>query len=112
MSNWTEERVELLRALWAQGVSAKDIALRLGGVTRNAVIGKVHSLDLRRIRPMPKKLTAEDRRTDEGSWEFRQRALTQDVRLAIAETASLAELKQVLDGLITSGTLQLHLPKG
>jgi GcrA cell cycle regulator len=43
---WTEERVELLTKLWAEGLSASQIAARLGGVTRNAVIGKVHRLGL------------------------------------------------------------------
>ena len=43
---WTEERVELLRKLWAEGLSASQIAGRLGEVTRNAVIGKVHRLGL------------------------------------------------------------------
>ncbi|MGZ5849663.1 MAG: GcrA family cell cycle regulator, partial [Methyloceanibacter sp.] len=36
---WNEERVELLKKLWAEGLSASQIASRLGGVTRNAVIG-------------------------------------------------------------------------
>ncbi|HRK63637.1 MAG TPA: GcrA family cell cycle regulator, partial [Terricaulis sp.] len=37
---WTEERVATLRKLWAEGLSASQIAKQLGGVTRNAVIGK------------------------------------------------------------------------
>lgn len=44
--NWTDERVELLKKLWADGLSASQIAAQLGGVTRNAVIGKVHRLSL------------------------------------------------------------------
>lgn len=43
---WTEERVEVLKKLWAEGHSASQIAKELGGVTRNAVIGKVHRLGL------------------------------------------------------------------
>ena len=43
---WTEERVELLKKLWQDGLSASQIAAELGGVTRNAVIGKVHRLGL------------------------------------------------------------------
>lgn len=43
---WSEERVTLLRKLWAEGLSASQIAKQLGGVTRNAVIGKVHRLGL------------------------------------------------------------------
>lgn len=43
---WTDDRVELLKKLWAEGLSASQIAGQLGGVTRNAVIGKVHRLGL------------------------------------------------------------------
>jgi GcrA cell cycle regulator len=43
---WNDERVELLKKLWAEGLSASQIAGRLGDVTRNAVIGKVHRLGL------------------------------------------------------------------
>lgn len=44
--SWTDERVELLKKLWAEGLSASQIATQLGGVSRNAVIGKVHRLKL------------------------------------------------------------------
>jgi GcrA cell cycle regulator len=44
--SWTDERVELLKKLWQDGLSASQIAAELGGVTRNAVIGKVHRLGL------------------------------------------------------------------
>ena len=44
--SWTDERVELLKKLWSDGLSASQIAAELGGVTRNAVIGKVHRLGL------------------------------------------------------------------
>ena len=43
---WTDERVEQLKTLWAEGLSASQIANKMGGVTRNAVIGKVHRLGL------------------------------------------------------------------
>ena len=43
---WTDERVETLKKLWADGLSASQIAGELGGITRNAVIGKVHRLGL------------------------------------------------------------------
>ena len=43
---WTEDRVEILSKLWAEGLSASQIAKELGEVTRNAVIGKVHRLGL------------------------------------------------------------------
>ncbi|RNC97083.1 GcrA family cell cycle regulator [Oceaniradius stylonematis] len=44
--SWTDERVEMLKKLWADGLSASQIAAKLGGVSRNAVIGKVHRLKL------------------------------------------------------------------
>ncbi|GGE92902.1 GcrA cell cycle regulator [Stappia taiwanensis] len=44
--SWTSERVDLLKKLWSDGLSASQIAAELGGVTRNAVIGKVHRLGL------------------------------------------------------------------
>src|SRR5437763_8020846 len=46
MQTWTDERVERLKKLWADGLSASQIAGELGGITRNAVIGKVHRLGL------------------------------------------------------------------
>ena len=45
--SWTDERVEQLKQHWTEGKSASQIASLLGnGVTRNAVIGKVHRLGL------------------------------------------------------------------
>lgn len=44
--SWTDERVEVLKKLWADGLSASQIAMQIGGVSRNAVIGKVHRLGL------------------------------------------------------------------
>ena len=44
--SWTDDRVEKLKELWSEGISASQIAKVLGGVTRNAVIGKVHRLGL------------------------------------------------------------------
>ena len=43
---WTDERIKELRQLWSEGQSASKIAEKLGGVTRNAVIGKIHRLGL------------------------------------------------------------------
>ena len=44
--SWTDERVDVLKKMWGEGQSASQIAKALGGVTRNAVIGKVHRLGL------------------------------------------------------------------
>jgi len=46
MSQWTPERIELLRELWGGGLTAAQIAERLGGISRNAVIGKAHRMGL------------------------------------------------------------------
>jgi GcrA cell cycle regulator len=52
--SWTEERIERLKAMWTQGATASQIADELGGVSRNAVIGKAHRLGLE-ARPSPVK---------------------------------------------------------
>lgn len=44
--SWDDNRIEQLKKLWSEGLSASQIAAELGGVTRNAVIGKVHRLGL------------------------------------------------------------------
>lgn len=49
-ADWTDERIELLKKLWFDGLSASQVAAELGDVTRNAVIGKVHRLGLERTK--------------------------------------------------------------
>ena len=44
--SWTEEKVEKLKELWGKGNTASQIAEIIGGITRNAVIGKAHRLNL------------------------------------------------------------------
>jgi GcrA cell cycle regulator len=56
---WTEERIEQLCTLWAQGLSASKIASIMGGITRNAVIGKVHRLKLA-ARDKPQNIDSSD----------------------------------------------------
>lgn len=55
--SWTDERIATLKKMWLQGKSASEIAEKLGGVTRNAVIGKAHRLNLSG-RPSPIKKVA------------------------------------------------------
>jgi GcrA cell cycle regulator len=52
--SWTEERIDRLKAMWTKGATASEIADELGGVSRNAVIGKAHRLGLE-ARPSPVK---------------------------------------------------------
>ena len=57
--SWTDERVELLRKLWGEGHTAAEIAKKIGQVTRNAVIGKAHRLNLpSRVSPIRSKKKA------------------------------------------------------
>ena len=60
--SWTDERVEILKTMWGEGKSASQIAKELGGVTRNAVIGKVHRLGLSN-RATPAKAPAKEAAT-------------------------------------------------
>jgi GcrA cell cycle regulator len=65
--SWTEDRIELLRALWDSGQSASQIAEKLsGGITRNAVIGKAHRLGLK-ARPSPVKSETSPRKAVQAS---------------------------------------------
>ena len=59
--SWTDERVELLKKMWGEGQSASQIAKELGGVTRNAVIGKVHRLGLSNRATTSTKSSAKDK---------------------------------------------------
>ena len=52
--SWTEERIERLKTMWSKGATASQIADELGGISRNAVIGKAHRLGLE-ARPSPVK---------------------------------------------------------
>lgn len=56
--SWTDERIDTLRTLWENGLTASQIAEALGGVSRNAVIGKAHRLGLK-SRPSPVKANDE-----------------------------------------------------
>lgn len=60
--SWTDERIEQLRQMWERGMTASQIAEELGGVSRNAVIGKAHRLGLQ-ARPSPVKAAAAESST-------------------------------------------------
>jgi GcrA cell cycle regulator len=64
MIEWTEERIALLKKLWAEGLSASEVARRFDGATRNSVIGKVHRLGLggRVVQRAPKPVGPRGRR--------------------------------------------------
>ena len=57
---WTDERIDTLKSMWEKGMTASQIADKLGGVSRNAVIGKAHRLGLQ-SRPSPVKPNEEEK---------------------------------------------------
>ena len=59
--SWTDQRIDQLKALWEKGLTASQIADELGGVSRNAVIGKAHRLGLK-SRPSPVKANDADKK--------------------------------------------------
>jgi GcrA cell cycle regulator len=59
--SWTDERIDQLKTMWEKGMTASQIADELGGVSRNAVIGKAHRLGLQ-SRPSPVKATETPRK--------------------------------------------------
>ncbi len=59
--SWTDERIDRLKTLWEKGLTASQIAEELGGVSRNAVIGKAHRLGLK-SRPSPVKSNDADKK--------------------------------------------------
>ncbi|AHE53188.1 GcrA family cell cycle regulator [Sphingomonas sanxanigenens] len=61
---WTDERINQLKTMWEQGMTASQIAEELGGVSRNAVIGKAHRLGLQ-SRPSPVKANDSEAKAEE-----------------------------------------------
>lgn len=94
--SWTEERVTVLKKLWAEGHSASQIAKQLGGVTRNAVIGKVHRLGLsgratpsRPVKRPPRLARPKPRMMPDGSVKAPAAAIPE--RPVVAKTPALRE---------------------
>ena len=88
--SWTDDRVELLTKLWGEGKTAAEIAKELGGVTRNAVIGKAHRLKLsNRVSPIQqnkKSTPAKAQITPKAKPKKIQKSDIQDNRKAIPLT--------------------------
>ena len=87
---WTDEKVEKLRELWAQGLTANEIAKRLD-VTKNAIVGKVHRLCLT-ARPSPIKSKNQEAEETEKAVETVVEAKTETANRQVAE-ASVAPAK-------------------
>ena len=91
--SWTEERVALLRKMWGEGKTAAEIAKELGGVTRNAVIGKAHRLRLsNRVSPIQQN-TRKPARVVEGRNAGRAARAAQIAEIQV-KGITLAELKE------------------
>ena len=99
--SWTDERVNVLKRLWAEGHSASQIAKQLGGVTRNAVIGKVHRLGLsgratpsRPVKRPPRLARPKPRLMPDGSVTMPTPAVTAPVEQAkpVERTTMIAPL--------------------
>jgi len=89
--SWTDERVVLLKKLWGEGKTAAEIAKALGGVTRNAVIGKAHRLKLsNRISPIQQNERKEDRAP-----EVKKTLKTKAIVMAKPANTSFKSLKMI-----------------
>lgn len=107
---WTNDRVETLKRLWLEGHSAGQVAKQLGGVSRNAVIGKLHRLGLTGVRAP----AARPRRIAGASARSR-RPMTPRRRakpLSPPPVAALPAIGPVEPGLVRDATgLGLHVCK-
>lgn len=88
---WTDERVEVLKKLWTGGLSASRIAGELGGVTRNAVIGKVHRLGLAARAKSPAASPPRARKARQSSAAFRPPRTSMRGNTALALTLAPAD---------------------
>src|SRR5258706_4654742 len=102
---WTDERVELLKKLWSDGLSASQIAAELGGITRNAVIGKVHRLGLSGRAKSPSSSTPRPRKPRTHSHMLRvpRPAMRGNTALAHAFEYDTEPEPEVLDNIIPIG---------
>ena len=106
-SPWTEERIDMLRELWAKGLSCSKIAAQLGGTTRNAVIGKAHRLGLE-SRPSP--VTFSD-----GSGRTMRRRVTKahkEIETVVVPLFDDAPTRRVTPVIIGSSTATCQWPHG
>ncbi len=110
--SWTDERIEMLKKLWADGLSASQIAAELGGVTRNAVIGKVHRLGLsgrakgasssapRARKPIVRQTTSRSQPVSTSSYSVRGNVALKPVM--VAETAIVAMQEQQIEDVVVA----------
>src|SRR5882724_10791269 len=102
---WTDERVEALKKLWTDGLSASQIAAELGGITRNAVIGKVHRLGLSGRAKSPSSAAPRQRKARAHSHMLRvaRPAMRGNTALAAAYDYEVEAEPELLDNIIPIG---------
>jgi GcrA cell cycle regulator len=103
--SWTDERVEILKKLWTDGHSASRIATELGGITRNAVIGKVHRLGLSGRAKSPSATAARPRKSRPHAQMLRvgNPAVRGNIALAHAYELDIEPEPELLDNVIPLG---------
>jgi GcrA cell cycle regulator len=103
--SWNDERVETLKRLWAEGLSASQIATELGGITRNAVIGKVHRLGLAGRAKSPATATPRPRKARTHSHMIRvaRPTVRGNTALAAAFEYEVEAEPEVVDNVIPMG---------
>ena len=98
--SWTEEKVEKLKELWGKGNTASQIAEIIGGISRNAVIGKAHRLNLsakiikRSKNSLSKNISFERKNVQRKSRKFKFRSLLLDKNFEPAKNLNLEELTE------------------
>ena len=99
--SWTEEKVEKLKELWGKGDTASQIAEIIGGISRNAVIGKAHRLNLSAKLVRKSKISSSINRTNFETKNFERRSrknkfrsLLLDKNFEPAKNLSLEELAE------------------
>jgi hypothetical protein len=98
---WTAERIELLRALWANGETADAIAARLGGLSRSAVLGKIYRLRLHTdeapLNAPAKKRPPDKNASSEGLARRRRRTRYKKRASAVPAPAPVRQYKSLLE---------------
>src|SRR5438105_5625098 len=101
---WSDDRVETLKKLWADGLSASQIANELGNVTRNAVIGKVHRLGLSGRAKSPSSAAPRPRKPRAHSHMLRVRpAVRGNTALAYAHELEIEPEPELIESIIPIG---------
>lgn len=102
--SWTDERIDRLKTMWENGLTASQIAEELGGVSRNAVIGKAHRLGLK-SRPSPVK--AGDSEAKQASAKPKLKPAEKPAPSRAAPAAPAAPAERVL---VNAAPIQTTIP--